>query len=53
MNAMGLYWWLVNIGSGTGLVPLGNKPLPIPLLIEIYSPSAHSELTHWDMCLEF
>ena len=22
------YWWLVNIGSGNGLVPISNKPLP-------------------------
>ena len=22
------YWWLVNIGSGNGWVPSGNKPLP-------------------------
>ena len=23
-----IHWWLVNIGSGIGLVPSGNKPLP-------------------------
>ena len=26
------YWLLVNIGSGNGLVPSGNKPLPEPVL---------------------
>ena len=26
----------VNIGSGIGLVPPGNKPLPEPLLTQIY-----------------
>ena len=25
----------VKIGSGNGLVPLGNKPLPEPMLIQI------------------
>ena len=29
-------WWLVNIGSGNGLVPPGNKPLPEPLLTQVY-----------------
>ena len=27
---------LVNIGSGNGLVPSGNKPLPEPMLTQIY-----------------
>ena len=26
----------VNIGSGNGLVPSGNKPLPEPMLTQIY-----------------
>ena len=26
----------VNIGSGNGLVPLGNKPFPEPMLTQIY-----------------
>ena len=30
------YWLLVNIGSGNGLVPSGNKPLPDPMLTQIY-----------------
>ena len=25
-----------NIGSGNGLVPSGNKPLPEPMLTQIY-----------------
>ena len=27
-----LYWLQVSIGSGKGLVPSGNKPLPEPML---------------------
>ena len=34
MNATGLHWWSVNIGSGNGLVPSGNKPLPEPMLTQ-------------------
>ena len=26
MDATRPHWWLVNIGSGNGLVPSGNKP---------------------------
>ena len=26
--------WQVNIGSGNGLVPSGNKPLPEPMLTQ-------------------
>ena len=35
MNATGHYWWLVNIGSGNGLVPSVNKPLPEPVMTKI------------------
>ena len=28
-------WWEVNIGLGYGLVPLGTKPLPQPVLTNI------------------
>ena len=35
MNVIGLCWWSVNIGSGNGLVPSGNKPLPEPMLTQI------------------
>ena len=35
MNVMGPYWWWwVNTGSGNGLVPPGNKPLPGPMLTQ-------------------
>ena len=30
------YWWRVHIGSGNGLVPSGSKPLPEPMLTQIY-----------------
>ena len=30
------HWWQVNIGSGNGLVPSGNKPLPEPMLTQTY-----------------
>ena len=36
MNAMGPYCWEANIGSGNGLVPSGNKPIPEPMLNNIY-----------------
>ena len=29
-------WRYVNIGSGNGLVASGNKPLPEPMLTQIY-----------------
>ena len=35
MSLTGLHWWSVNIGSGNGLVPSGNKPLPEPVLTKI------------------
>ena len=35
MNVTGLHWWSVNIGSGSGLVPSGNKPLPESMLTQI------------------
>ena len=35
MIVTGLHWWSVNIGSGNGLVPSGNKPLPEPMLTQI------------------
>ena len=36
MIVTGSYWWYVNIGLGNGLVPSANKPLPEPMLTEIY-----------------
>ena len=35
MNDTGRQWGLVNIGSGNGLVPSGNKPLPEPMLTQM------------------
>ena len=35
---------LVNIGLGNGLVPLGNKPLPKPMLLV---PSGTKPLPEW------
>ena len=35
MNVTELHWWSLNIGSGNGLVPPGNKPLPEPMLTQI------------------
>ena len=34
-------WSLVNIGSGNGLVPSGNKPLPELMLTQIYVTKWH------------
>ena len=36
LNAKGPHWWLVNIGSGNGLVPSVNKALPEPMLTQKY-----------------
>ena len=51
MNAIGLHWWSANIGSGNGLVPSGNKPLPEPMLTKIpvahMASLGHNELTHF------
>ena len=41
----GTYWWWVNIGSGNGSVPSGNKPLPDPMLIQIFNTIWHHEAT--------
>ena len=30
------HWWYINTGSGNGLVPPGNKPLPDHMLTQIY-----------------
>ena len=37
----------VSIGSGNGLAPSGNKPLPEPMLTQIYVAKCLNELTHW------
>ena len=31
----GWWWWWVDVGSGNGLVPSGNKPLPGAMLTRI------------------
>ena len=36
INVTGANCWSVNIGSGNGLMPPGNKPLPEPMLTEFY-----------------
>ena len=36
VNATRPHWWLVKIGSGNDYVPSGNKPLPEPMLTQIY-----------------
>ena len=36
MNITEPHWWHVNIGSANDLVPLGNKPLPVPMLTKPY-----------------
>ena len=53
MNVTGLRWWSVNIGSGYGLVPSGNKPLPNvtganvdPDLSRHMALLGHNELKH-------
>ena len=38
MKVTGLHWWSVNVGSGNGLVPSGNKPLPEPMLTQTFAP---------------
>ena len=40
-NATEQLWWRVNIGSGNGLVPSGNKPLPEPMLTQIHVACDH------------
>ena len=32
----GPQWWWISIGLGNGLAPSGNKPLPEPMLTQIY-----------------
>ena len=52
MNVSGLHLWSVNIGSGNGLVPSGNKPLLEPILTQICRHMAslgYNELIHWDL----
>ena len=48
VNAGRPHWWLVSIGSGNGLVPSSNKPLPGPMLwlynlYKLHGPDAVGE----------
>ena len=45
MNATGIYWWLVNIGSGNDWVLSGNMPLPVPMLTKNYVAIWHHKAT--------
>ena len=46
LNAKGSYWWRLNIGSGNGLVSPDNKPLPEPVLTQLYVTIwCHNELS--------
>ena len=49
VNATRQNWWFVNIGSGNGLVPSGNKPLPetTSTKLDTVSPLGHNGLTCW------
>ena len=48
MVVTGPYWCQFNNGSGNGLVPSGNKPLPKPMLSHIYVAIWGNEL----ICLD-
>ena len=43
------YWRLVNNGSGNGLVPSGNKPLPEPMLTNIDLRCHMASLSHREL----
>ena len=47
MNTTEPHWWLVNNSSGNGLVPLGTKPLPEPVLILTKIHDASVIGPHW------
>ena len=50
MSATNHHWWLINIGSGNGLLPLGNQPLPEPVLTQMYvAVWCHSTKIRWIM----
>ena len=44
-------WWEVNNGSGNGLVPWGNTPLPEPMsqICRHVTSLGYSELTQWGL----
>ena len=43
--SLGLHWWSVNIGSGNGLLPDRNKPLPEPMSTQIFVAKWRHEAT--------
>ena len=46
----GPYWWKVKTDSGNALVPSGNKPLPEPMLTQIYVAIWHHQATMSPNC---
>ena len=57
MNVIGLHWWSISIGSGNGLVPPGNKPLPEPIecwhrSLSLYG-ATRSEWVNWCYYISF
>ena len=56
LNATRSHWYLVNIGSGNGLVLSGNKPLPEPMLTDLYchmTSLGHNELNQYTGNIKF
>ena len=45
VNSTKPHWWLVNTGSGKGLVPSGTKPLPEPVLTQLHVSIWHRQAT--------
>ena len=43
VNSTAPHWWLVNIVSNNGSVPLSNKPLSVPMMAQFYVGIWH----HW------
>ena len=56
MNVTKLCWWLVSIGSGNGLVLLGTKPVPEPVLTKvcwhIASLGLNYLIKHWTFSIK-
>ena len=46
LNTKWPHWRLVNISSGNGFVPIGNKPLPEPMSTQIYVAIWHHYSTY-------
>ena len=43
----------VNIGSGNGLVSSGTKPLPEPMLTQIYAIWHHKVTMSWQLSITY